>query len=911
MRENEVYDISGMSCAACSATIERRVGKMAGVDKVSVNLLSNRMEVTYDARQASPDDIVTTIEKAGYGAVLARPGKETEGETGAAPGQLQGASGPASTGASNAGYALPGNPSAACPLSSDNAGGPAEHRAPGNSAAGSVAGRPTTRAATAGASRQRRDPAILEMRKMTHRLLWSLLFAVPLFYLSMGHMLGWPLPAIVLGEQNVMIFALAQTFLLLPILLVNRVIFSSGFRSLLHGSPNMNTLIALGSGASTLYGVYALFVMGYRLGRGDLAGAHLQAMDLYFESAGTILALITLGKTLEARAKGRTSAAISSLLDLAPEMARRKRGDTVEEVPVEALSTGDILVVKAGEKIPADGVLTAGEAALDVSAITGESIPVAARPGDKVVGATLLISGYAEMQVTALGEDTTLAQIIHLVEEASSSKAPIQKLADRISGIFVPIVMGIATLTLLVWLALGYPVEHALSMAISVLVISCPCALGLATPTAIMVGTGKGARQGILIRSAAALETAAKLRALVLDKTGTLTSGKPVVRGIYPAAGHTEGEVLQLAYDLESLSNHPLALAVQARAEAAGLTAKALSDYRETPGEGLSARRSGVLLRAGNRRMLEGAGLDLGAFTKLAEERANAGETPLFFSSDAQVLGMITVADPPKADSREAVDDLRSLGLSLTMLTGDNRRTAAAIQQELGLDKAIAEVLPQDKDAEIRRLQAQGLKVGMVGDGINDAPALARADVGIAIGAGTDVAIEAADLVLMSPSLKAVATAIRLSRATVRVIKENLFWALFYNVICIPLAAGVFYQSAGLKLTPMIAALAMSFSSVFVVSNALRLRFIRITAPAGKDDKKSIKEDEKMKTELKISGMMCGHCVKHVHDALTEVPGVSQVEVSLEKKNALVEGENVDHAALVNAVREAGYEVVE
>lgn len=777
--KKEKYTIGGMHCAACSAAVERAVNKINGVEEVSVNLLTNSMQVSYDEGKLKSADIVQAVEQAGYTASIL-PGSE--------PGPTEGATGSAS---------------------------------PGNSA-------PSLENPALAAEVARRDFAEKDRLDMLHRLRISVGFCLPLFYLSMGHMMGWPLPGIFLGMENSMIFGLTQFLLLLPILMVNRNYFRSGWRSMVHKSPNMDALIALGSAAATLYGIYALYKIAYGLGWQDLAMVHTFSMDLYFESAGTILTLITLGKYLESKAKSKTSSAISALLDLTPKEATRIRDGQEERVRVEALQVGDILLVRTGEAVPVDGSILEGQAALDESALTGESIPLAKGPGDQVTGASLVQSGYFRMRAEKLGQDTTLAKIINLVEEASSSKAPISKIADQVSAVFVPAVIAIALVTLVIWLALGYGFEHALSMAIAVLVISCPCAMGLATPTAIMVGTGRGAKNGILIKSAEALEIAGGLTSLVLDKTGTITEGKPQVTDLIPLQGSAT-DLLQLAYSLEKLSEHPLALAIVQKAEAEGVSSLEITHFGQDPGQGIYGELGGEKVLAGNLKMLEKQGLASPDLKAERDRLAQEGKTPLFFARAGQVLGLIAVADVIKADSAEAIADLQDLGLKLSMVTGDNLQTAEAIRSKVGLDRVVADVLPQDKDREIAQQQLDGEKVGMVGDGINDAPALARANCGIAIGAGTDVAIESADIVLMSSSLKAVSTAIALSRATLRVIKQNLFWALIYNVICIPIAAGIFFLPLGLKLSPMIAALAMSFSSVFVVTNALRLRYLPLS----------------------------------------------------------------------------------
>ena len=662
---------------------------------------------------------------------------------------------------------------------------------------------------------------------MKKRLFWSAVFTIPLFYISMGHMFGWPLPQGLLGMENAMNFAFTQFLLLVPILFINSHYYKTGFRTLFEGSPNMDSLVALGSGAAVVYGIYAIYKISYGLGHMDMQMVDSFMMDLYFESAGTILTLITLGKTLEARAKGKTSDAITKLMDLAPKVARVERNGKEMRIPVEEVQAGEIIIVKAGESVPVDGVVLEGNSSVDESALTGESIPVEKHEGDTVIGATINKTGYFKMRATKVGNDTALAQIVRLVDEATSSKAPIAKLADKVSGVFVPIVITIAIVSTVVWLLAGYGLEFALSIGIAVLVVSCPCALGLATPTAIMVGTGRGATNGILIKSAEALETAHSLNTVVLDKTGTITQGKPVVTDILTEKGKKEEEVLQIAASLEKLSEHPLAEAIVAEAKKRRINFLPVEDFKQIPGQGISGNINGKVCLAGNSRMMNAFRVSNDKLVRLGEQLADNGKTPLFFSYGGKMVGVVAVADVVKPTSKQAIQELSSMGIEVVMLTGDNKKTAQAIQKQVGVDRVVAEVFPEDKEKEIRRLQEQGKKVAMVGDGVNDAPALARADVGIAIGAGTDVAIESADFVLMKSDLLDVSTAIQLSKAVIRNIKQNLFWAFIYNIIGIPIAAGVFYLAFGLKMNPMIGALAMSFSSVFVVSNALRLRWFK------------------------------------------------------------------------------------
>lgn len=655
------------------------------------------------------------------------------------------------------------------------------------------------------------------------RLIWSIVFTVPLIYLSMGHMLGWPLPFFFLGTPNAITFAFTQFLLLLPVVYLNRSYFINGFKSLFKGTPNMDSLVALGASAAFVYGIFTIYKIGIGLGLLDFKSVSAHVMNLYFESAGTILTLITLGKTLEAKAKGKTTDAISKLLNLAPKTARVLRENQEKNVPVEEVKKDDVVIVKAGESIPVDGVIISGSASIDESALTGESLPVDKKEGDKAIGATINRNGYFKMRVTKTGDETVLAQIVKLVDEATSSKAPIANLADRISSVFVPIVIGIAFIAAIIWLLHGSTFEFALSIGISVLVISCPCALGLATPTAIMVGTGQGAINGILFKSAKALETTHELQTIVFDKTGTITEGKPVVTDIFPLQ-NTENDLLQIAASLESLSEHPLAQAITTSAKEKNLSFLEVEKFTQVAGQGISGIIDGKKILAGNLKMMNENQIETTSANFLDNSK-NGGKTTLYFAQDNRLIGIIRVADVIKDTSKEAIEELNQMGLQTIMLTGDNETTARAIAKKAGIRHVIAEVLPADKEHEIQKLQAQGQKVAMVGDGINDAPALARADVGIAIGAGTDIAIDSADVVLMKSQLTEVSTAIRLSKATIKNIKENLFWAFIYNIIGIPIAAGIFYPAFGFKLSPMIGALAMSFSSVFVVTNALRLRF--------------------------------------------------------------------------------------
>ena len=762
------FDITGMTCAACSARVDKVTRAVEGVEDVAVNLLKNSMEVEFDGRPETVSAICAAVAKAGYGAML---------------------------------------------------------RGDGGGAADAAA----ATEAEAGGGQARSDPtqrAEAERRRMLRRLIVSIVLAVPLFYIAMGGMFGWPLPAVLTGDAGMMPAAIVQLVLLVPILAVNHQYFTSGFKSLFHGAPNMNSLIALGAAASTVFGIVSMCRMGAALGAQDLAAAHSAFHGLYFDSAGMILALITLGKYFEARAKGRTTDAISKLMDLSPKTAILRGADGSErEVPVEQVAVGDVLVVKAGAGVPVDGIVIEGSAAIDEAAITGESVPVEKAPGDRVIGATVSRSGWFAMRAEHVGADTALAGIIRMVDEATSSKAPIEHFADKVARYFVPAVIGIAIVTFIVWMALGGGVAAAVRYAVSVLVISCPCALGLATPTAIMVGTGRGASRGILVKSSEALQRAHDVGTVVLDKTGTITSGQPEVASVVCADGVGEGELLAAASAVEQLSEHPLAQAVCRHAEVRGLAASeggVAAGFEQIPGRGLRLAAADGTIIAGNRALMADEGIDVSPVSAAADAAADDGATPLFFARGGRLLGAIIVADAVKPTSARAIAELRAMGISTVMLTGDNERTAAAVQRTCGVDRVRAGVLPGDKADEVAQLAAAG-GVAMVGDGINDAPALATADVGIAIGAGTDIAMDSADMVLMRSDLLDVPAAIQLSRATMRIIKQNLFWALIYNVVCIPLAAGVF-AFAGISLNPMIAAAAMSASSICVVSNALRLR---------------------------------------------------------------------------------------
>ena len=789
------------------------------------------------------------------------------------------------------------------------------------------------------------NTATNEYQSMKERLIISIVFAIPLFYISMGHMFQAPLPSFLIGIENTVAFAFTQFLLLIPIVFVNFKYYKIGYKTLFHLSPNMDSLIAIGSSAAIVYGIYAIYKIGFAFGAGDLHTVGMFSMDLYFESAGMILTLITLGKFFESRAKGKTSDAITKLMNLAPKTAVRENADGIEsEILVQAVQLNDILIVKAGTAVPTDGVIIEGAGVIDESALTGEAIPVDKQVDSQVIGGTINKSGYFKMRVTKVGTDTTLAQIVNLVDEATSSKAPIAKLADKVSGVFVPIVITIAVLTTIGWLLAGQSLEFALSVGICVLVISCPCALGLATPTAIMVGTGKGATNGILLKSAEALETAHNIDTVVLDKTGTVTLGKPVVTDIVLLGDLKANQLLQIASSMEKLSEHPLGEAIVKEAEKENLAYLPVEDFTQIAGEGITGKIDGKLYLAGNKRLLKSHNLLNQEIVSLSDKFAEEGKTPLFFAQEDSLIGIIVVADIIKNSSPKAVEQLQNMGIDVVMLTGDNGKTANYICKQVGIAHVISEVLPQDKEQEIRKLQQAGKKVAMVGDGINDAPALARADVGIAIDAGTDIAIDSADIVLMKSDLLDVTTAIKLSKAVIKNIKENLFWAFIYNIIGIPIAMGLFYTSFGLKLNPMIGAFAMSFSSVFVVSNALRLRFfkvqrrianseqkniiearkvniISINLPKNNDEKGEIsmgffdklfnKEHKGTKKVITTRGMMCEHCVKHVTKALEGIAGVNHVSVTLMPQKATVYVEDsVTDEMLTQVIVEAGYQVI-
>ena len=733
---------------------------------------------------------------------------------------------------------------------------------------------------------------------MKRRLLISFAFLIPLMYLSMGHMVGLPLPAFLSGHPNAVAFALTQLLLCLPIVYVNRAYYEKGVPSLFRRAPNMDTLVAVGSTAALVYGVFALYRMAHGIAVGDTELVVRYHEDLYFESAAMILTLITLGKFLETRSKNKTTQALQALMDLAPKTAVVERDGLEITIPLEQVSAGDIVIVRSGGRIPVDGVVIEGRAAVDESAITGESVPVEKDVGSQVISATVNQSGYFKFRATRVGEDTTLAQIIRLVEDAGAGKAPIAKTADKIAAVFVPVVILIALVTAIVWLFFGNA-EEALSSAICVLVISCPCALGLATPVAVMLGTEQGAKNGILIKSGEALEIAHHVNCVVLDKTGTITNGKPVVTDVLPLSV-SENELLRVAAALENRSEHPLSAAIMAEVSARGIEVPPVTAFETLPGRGVSAELEGTPCYAGNERLMRENEVDTAAVREALDSLADAGKTPLIVAENGKVIGVIAAADLPKETSREAISKLKRLGISVRMLTGDNRRTAEAVAADVGVDEVIAEVLPQDKEAVIARIRDAGQTVTMVGDGINDAPALVRADVGMAIGTGTDVAVESADIVLMKNDLRDVVTAIRLSRAVIRNIRQNLFWAFFYNCLGIPLAAGVFYPLLGWRLSPMIGAAAMSLSSVFVVTNALRLRRFR--------SKPTLKKERTTMVRLTIEGMMCQHCRKRVEDTLNALPGV-HATVDLDKKQAIIDAGTTSAEVLAKAVTDAGYTV--
>ena len=839
--KKEKYTVTGMTCSACSSRVEKAVSSLKGMEKASVNLLTNSMQVEYDDSILSSTDIENAVVNAGYG----------------------------------------------------------------------IGGSDATSSSAKSEKNNEKD-------EMLHRLVYSFVFLLFRMSISMSHMIaktGFPIPQwfqnIFWGNENAITFAFAQFLIVLPILYLNRIYYIRGYKNLFHLSPNMDTLIAVGSSASMFYGIFALFRMSWGLGHGNMDLVGTYSMDLYFESAGMIVTLITLGKYLESRSKKKTSKAIEKLVALAPKEAEIERNGQVMTVPVEQLVVGDIVIIRPGESIAVDGVIVEGSTSVDQSAITGESIPVEKQVGDNVVSASINKNGFIKIRAIKVGENSTINQIIKLVEEASSSKAPIARMADKIAGIFVPVVMTIALVTIIVWLISGATFEFALSAGITVLVISCPCSLGLATPVAIMVGTGKGAENGILIKSGEALETAHKIDTVVMDKTGTITEGKPKVTDIIEYID--KNSLLTYAISLEKNSEHPLAEAIVKYCKENNISSENVENFEAVFGKGVKATSDNSTILGGNRAFMRENNIDISKIEPQINSLADEGKTPLIFAKDSNVIGIIAVADVEKETSRKAIEEFTKMGISTVMLTGDNERTAKAIQKRLNIPKVIAQVLPEDKEKEIRRLQDEGHCVAMIGDGINDAPALAKADVGIAIGAGTDVAIESADAVLVRNDLLDAVSAVKLSKAVIKNIKENLFWAFFYNCIGIPVAAGVLYPIWGIKLSPMFGAAAMSLSSICVVTNALRLRRFKTYKSSEKVEETVIevkKENEKMKKVLSIEGMMCGHCQAHVEKALKAMDGVTSVEVSLENKNATVElSKDISDAEFKAVIDDAGYEL--
>ena len=830
----ERYNVSGMSCAACSSRVEKAVSSLPGINSCNVSLLTNSMTVEGNADSR---DIIAAVEKAGYKARLEKEQEGREGKDSFSPDE--------------------------------------------------------------------------ETAKLKRRLTASLVFLVILMYFSMGHMMwGWPIPRFMEGNHIAM--GLLQLILTAAVMVINQKFFISGFKGLIHRAPNMDTLVAIGAAAAFIYSTAALFLMTDAQLEGDISSVEGYMHEFYFESAAMILTLITVGKMLEARSKGKTTDAIRRLMSLAPEKATVIRGDREVIVPVAQVKKGDIFVLRPGERVPVDGTIVEGKSAIDESALTGESIPAEKGEGDSVSAATINTSGYLKCRALRVGEDTTLAQIVRLVSDAAATKAPVAKIADKVSGIFVPAVMAISLLTLAVWLAAGQSMGFALARGISVLVISCPCALGLATPVAIMAGSGKGARSGILFKTAAAMEETGKIQIVALDKTGTVTKGHPEVADIVTAESVHEEQLLRLAFDLESRSEHPLAVAIVEEASRRGMEAAEVSEFEALPGRGLVAVREGRVIAGGNLQFISSKAEVTENISAEARRISSQGKTPLFFSEDGKMIGMIAVADSIKEDSHKAVEELENMGIKVVMLTGDNEAAARSIGEKAGISRVIAQVLPSEKEKVIRTLQKQG-KTAMVGDGINDAPALTRADVGIAIGAGTDIAVDAADVVLMKNSLRDVPAAIRLSRSALKIIHENLFWAFIYNVVGIPLAAGVFISALGWQLNPMFAAAAMSLSSFCVVTNALRLNLVNVYDER-KDHKiksrKKRKEDKLMEKTMKIEGMMCGHCEATVKKTLEGIEGVESAEVSHEKGTAVVIcSSELENEVLRQAVEEQDYRV--
>ena len=856
----EKFRVTGMTCAACQANVTRRVQKLSGVQEVDVSLLKNQMQVTFDESAVAEGDICAAVTEIGYGAEPAE---------------------------------------APAPPGGDGSGRDFQSQ-----------------------WKKRQQDAEEEQAAMKKRLTLSVILLVPLMYVAMGAMMGLPVPSFLIGMENALVSAMTQLLITLPILVLNRKFYTGGLRSLWKRSPNMDSLVAVGSGASLLYGIFALYRMAWGFGHDDMALVHQYAHDLYFESSAMIVTLVTVGKYLESRSKAKTSGALDKLVDLAPKTATVLREGAETVIPAQQVQAGDIVVIRPGESLPVDGVVTEGHGYVDQSAITGESLPVERGPGDPVLSATINKNGSIQFRASKVGDDTTLAQIIRLVDEAGSTKAPIARLADKISGVFVPIVMVIALVTAIVWLIAGQTFEFSLSCAIAVLVISCPCALGLATPVAIMVGTGKAAEYGILVKSAESLENLHRVDTIVLDKTGTLTSGKPAVTDVQVLdAALSPASFLALAAALETGSEHPLAQAVTEYAKSQGITPYKAEDFSATAGRGVQAKIQGELCLAGNLAFLREQGIEADSAAAQGEALARQGKTPLFFVKAGKLAGVIAVADSLRESSLRAVERFHKMGLRVVMLTGDNKATAQAIRQQAGIEEAVSDVLPAEKEAVIRRLQGENRRVAMVGDGINDAPALTRADIGIAIGAGTDIAIDSADVVLMKNSLEDVCTAIELSKSVIRNIRMNLFWAFFYNVLGIPVAAGLLWPLFAIKLSPMLGSAAMSLSSVCVVANALRLRFFKDKARISPQTASPVETPifnttvegaNTMKKVLTVEGMMCAHCQSHVQKALEGVAGVTAVNVDLEAKKATVEmAEDVADELLAAAVKDAGYEPVD
>ena len=853
----EFFNVTGMTCSACSARVEKAVKKISGTQNVAVNLLTNSMQLEFDENKTSTAEIIAAVTAAGYGA--------------------------------------------------------------------SVKGEKNKESTDDSAAKIREQ----EQKELKTRLIWSLIFLIPAFYVANHSMvlawLGLPVPDIVRalfdGPENALTFAFTQLLLILPIMYFNRKFYIVGTKTLLQGAPNMDTLVGMGSLAAAAFGIFAIYRMSYGLGHGDMTLVAEYSKNLYLESAGMIVTLITVGKYLEARAKGKTSRALEKLMDLAPKQAAVRREGKEIIIAADDLQAGDTVIVRPGERIAADGVVIKGAASIDESAITGESIPVEKTVGKRVIAATFSKNGYIEFRADKVGENSTISQIVKLVEAASATKAPIARMADKIAGIFVPLVLAIALIAGAAWLSMGASLEFAFSIAISILVISCPCSLGLATPVAIMVGTGRGAENGILIKSGEALEIAHNIDTVVMDKTGTITEGRPRVTDI-KAIGMSEDELIKIAAGLEKASEHPLAEAVMTYAEEKNIQPLEMTDFKAIFGRGVQAVHENKIYLAGNAKLMQENNIELAKYNGHLNALADEGRTPLIFAGGAEVIGIIGVADTEKATSKAAIESFKNMGIEVVMLTGDNERTAEAIRRRLNIPQVIAGVMPQDKERHIEKLQAAGHKVAMIGDGINDAPALAKADIGIAIGAGTDIAIESADAVLMKNDLMDAVNAIKLSKAVILNIKENLFWAFFYNVICIPLAAGIFYNGWGLKLSPVMGAAAMSLSSVCVCLNALRLNFFKpqkaeITAA---DVNKNtiaaaavVKGEKKiMEKTLKIEGMMCAHCQKHVHDALSKIASVTEVTVDLENKTARVLAvRDIANDEFKQVIADAGYELVD